>query len=361
MTDPSDPGDTPPSGWSAPGGQWGSPSGGGYSPQPPSEPPGQSPGSYGPPAPTPISAQPGIIPLHPLTMGQIFDGAFKAIRANPMVMFVFAGVLVTISTIIELALSASFFTQYFSLLSLAESDPAALDALAEDDLLGMFAGSLAPVLLGMVFSLIISTILSGVLTFAVSQAVLGFKPTVSQVWHQVKGQILPLFGLVILITVLMAVVPVALVFITALFIFADSFGLMIIFGLLTLVGSLVWVLFVMTATVLSTPVLMLERSGPITALRRGWQLARPFFWRVLGIYLLTMILASIVTSIITFPASMAVMFLPPTGFLIAQGVATIIATTLVTPFVAAAIALLYIDIRIRREGLATELAAAAAQ
>ena len=51
-------------------------------------------GVVGPAAPPPPglswrpqALQPGIIPLRPLGMGEIYDGAFRAVRANPRVMF----------------------------------------------------------------------------------------------------------------------------------------------------------------------------------------------------------------------------------------------------------------------------------
>ena len=388
MTNPPDSGDTGRSDWSAPGGDWGAPGGSGYSPIPdpgahPDQPsgdfaqggppghPGQQPGHYQPGqyqpgqygAPPPesnfIRAQPGIIPLQPLALGQIYDGAFKAMRTNPLVMFVFAGVVVTAMTILQTVLSASFFNDYFSLLEMVEDDPAAFDAQFEGDLVNMFSRSLLPVLLSAVLTFIGSTILNGILTLAVSQAVLGFKPSLGQVWDQAKGQLLRLLGLVFLVAVITAVVPLVFVVITVGIGTTGSVGLTVLFGLITLLVSLGWILFVITATALATPALMLERSGVITGLRRSWQLAKPFFWRVMGIYLLTTLIGVGVSYLIGMPAGFAALFLPPTGMLIVQGISTAIASTLVTPFTAGVLALLYIDIRIRREGLAAELAAAA--
>ena len=403
MTNPPDSGDTGRSDWSAPGGDWGAPGGSGYSRTPdpgahPDQPSGDSsqggpagpgqysqpgqygqqpgqqqpghygqqpgqyqPGQYGTPPPESnfIQAQPGIIPLQPLALGQIYDGAFKAMRTNPLVMFVFAGVVVTAMTILQTVLSASFFNDYFSLLGMVEDDPAAFDAQFEDDLVNMFSRSLLPVLLSSVLTFIGSTILNGILTLAVSQAVLGFKPSLGQVWDQAKGQLLRLLGLVFLVAVITAVVPLVFVVITVGIGTTGSVGLTVLFGLITLLVSLGWILFVITATALATPALMLERSGVITGLRRSWQLAKPFFWRVMGIYLLTTLIGVGVSYLIGMPAGFAALFLPPTGMLIVQGISTAIASTLVTPFTAGVLALLYIDIRIRREGLAAELAAAA--
>src|SRR5699024_11788831 len=102
-------------------------------------------------------------------------------------MSVFAGVVVTAMTILQTVLSASFFSDYFSLLEMVEDDPAAFDAQFEGDLVNMFSRSLLPVLLSAVLTFIGSTILSGILTLAVSQAALGFKPNLGQVWDQAKG------------------------------------------------------------------------------------------------------------------------------------------------------------------------------
>lgn len=360
--------------WTSPGDRWGSPDQGGYG-EPPSPAPGHYPdphlggqphGGHGPGAPgqeppqSHIPAQPGVIPLRPLRLGQIFDGAFKSIRANPMVMFIFAGVIISVATIVELLLSAPFFSGYISILDLLEDDPAVIESMAADDFFGMLTGTVGSMVLGTVLSAIATTILTGVLTFAVSQAVLGYKPTIAQVWDQAKGQVLRLIGLVILIGLLGLAVPTALVILVVLVSQVGSVGFVILVGLVSLLAAIAWFILVSTGTAMATPALMLERCGPITALRRGWVLAKPFFWRVFGIVLLTGIITSVVSSVILMPFTMFAMFLPPMGMLAAQGVGAAIAATIITPFSAAVIALLYIDIRIRREGLATELAAAAA-
>src|SRR4051794_14144311 len=61
-------------------GQWGQPAPPSWgTPPPPSGPPGWAPAGYGRP-PT------GIVPLRPLSVGEILDGAFQAVRANPRTM-----------------------------------------------------------------------------------------------------------------------------------------------------------------------------------------------------------------------------------------------------------------------------------
>ena len=118
---------------------------------------------------------------------------------------------------------------------------------------------------------------------------------------------------------------------------------------------------------LATPALMLERSGIIGALRRGWVLTSGTFWRVFGIYVLTSLLVGVVSGAISGSTSLILQFAGPDPataifspvYLIGTTIAQIVAAALTTPFTAAVIALLYIDVRMRTEGLDLELARAA--
>ncbi|MEK8228082.1 hypothetical protein NKG05_21340 [Oerskovia sp. M15] len=66
---------------------------------------------YGPPAfagmpYVPPASKPGIIPLRPLSLGEIFDGAFGAIRSNPKVMLGMSATVIAVATIVGMALGA---------------------------------------------------------------------------------------------------------------------------------------------------------------------------------------------------------------------------------------------------------------
>jgi hypothetical protein len=333
----------------------------GEAPQVPSygAPEPQAYGQFGAPQPHPMLsvAQPGIIPLRPLTMGEIYDGAFKAIRANPAVMFGLAAAVVAVVAILQGALTWGLTEDLNRFAS--QVDPTTQDV---DELYGTLSASIVPSLAATVVSFVVTTALNGVLIHCISQSVLGRTLPLGELWTLVRPQLLKLIALTLLISLLAAVVAVA-AFVPALAVGLGTgdVGATIGLTLLGLVLAIAALLFVIVATVLATPVLVLERAGVFTALKRSWQLTRHSFWRVAGIYLLTSILVAVVAGIVSAPVGFFGGLVGPTGLTIAQILGTIIASSLTTPFFAGVIALLYIDIRIRREGLDAELAAAAAQ
>jgi len=108
------------------------------------------------------------------------------------------------------------------------------------------------------------------------------------------------------------------------------------------------------------------------ALRRSGVLVRRSWWRIFWILVLTVVIASFVSQVLRIPfvifgggATGLSRLTDPTG----AGTATLVlsyigagvAQTIVAPFTAGVRALLYVDRRMRAEGLDVALAAAAAQ
>jgi hypothetical protein len=115
----------------------------------------------------------------------------------------------------------------------------------------------------------------------------------------------------------------------------------------------------------AAPALLLEQLGVFAALGRSYRLVRGSFWRVLGIGLLTALITSIIRQLFVLPFSLIGALLASTqdanGFvgslveLLISDVGTILAGAVLYPFAAGVSALLYLDLRIRREGLDVEL------
>ncbi len=331
--------------------------------QPPSY--GQQPGSYGqygaqgggmPPAWGP-APQPGIIPLRPLTLGEIYDGAIRSIRTNPAVMFVLSAVLVALATVVQGIATWGFFEELNTLVGM---DPATLEAMDPSSLLATLQSALLGYTISGLVSFLITTILNGLLIHAVSQAVIGRKMSLEEVWSATKGQIPRLLALSLVVSLLLVLVAGLCVGLIALLILTENAVVIGLGVLFLVVVMLVAMLAVITLTVLATPALVLERAKVFTALRRSFLLTKQTFWRVLGIYLLTAILVGILGSIISYPVAMFGQFLGgmTVSYLLTL-VANVISLAVTTPFMAAVTALLYIDVRMRLEALDVELARAA--
>ena len=137
-----------------------------------------------------------------------------------------------------------------------------------------------------------------------------------------------------------------------------AFGAIV--GGLAFAVAAVWV---NTRTLLVTPALMLEGKPFWRTIGRAWRLTRGSFWRLFGIALLVSVLVSVLTQIIAVPFTLIAEAVTGgvTSFwaVVIVSVGKVITLTAATTYQAAVIALLYIDVRMRREALDVELTRAA--
>ncbi|MEU3844985.1 glycerophosphoryl diester phosphodiesterase membrane domain-containing protein [Streptomyces sp. NPDC028635] len=374
----------PPAGhWSAPAGQQ-SP---GQSPPPPppgpgwGTPPPAGPGGYGPPggygygAPghsawgagwggPPPAAKPGVIPLRPLGVGEILDGAVSTMRTYWR-------------TVLGITLSVAVVTEVLAvLLQGLALDTTGADALDDPSAtLSEVTRALGDTMLNSTVIFLISMIgtvtATALLTTVTSRAVLGRPVTIGEAWRDARTQLPRLFGLIGLLILIGAVVvgvgitPGILV---ALGGNADSGAGLAAFGGL---AAFVVVLWLMVRFSLASPALMLEKQGIRKAMGRSAKLVRGTWWRVFGIQLLAAIIANIVAALVVIPFSFIAAAANGGGvsglmegergwtFLIISGIGSVIGSMITFPISAGVTVLLYIDQRIRREALDLELARAA--
>src|ERR687888_282568 len=236
--------------WDAPG--WGAPPGSG-------PPPGYG---YGPPPPKAGSARTGPLPLHPMTFGDILDGAFKLLKANLRTI-----VLVAATFLIPVNLLAGFFQRDllggYSLFRVLQDPSLAADAVGPSN-----------------------------------------------------GQLV---------------------------------GLLFCF-----VGALV----PMTFFLVTTPAVVVEELGPIRAMARSANLLRPRFWPVMGIAVVSGLMASVLANILSTPFTFLALAIGYHWGWILVAVGTILPALLTTPFVSVVATLVYFDARIRNEGFDLQMIAA---
>ena len=310
----------------------------------------------------PQAAQRGIIPLRPLNLGEVFDGAFRAVRANPTVMFGFAavvvGLAVLIGSVIQWGLAGNL-TSSFDDIS-RDLDPTGQAGLG-DSMAGAFAQLATIPLLTLA-----TTVLTGALIVSVSRSVIGAKISVGELWSQSWKRVLflafvfsPVQGLIVLLAWAALLTPVVLLGTNEQYVGAVVLGLL---GVAVLFAATIWF---QTRTMLMPATIVLEGTSIREAIVRGWTLTRGSFWRLFGIYLLTSFIAGLVAQAAALPAALIAGIVAgdasltsPAGIGI-SAIGTVVGSTLTVVFTASVIALLYIDVRMRREGLDIELARAA--
>lgn len=131
---------------------------------------------------------------------------------------------------------------------------------------------------------------------------------------------------------------------------ADLVPLAVVWGILAAIASLALGLVVSALIRLAVPVVVVEHVGAIESLRRSYRLVRPQLLRIIGIVVLTVLLLGIVSSVFG---------VLQVGFTFVGGIVGVIATIVLTtvslmitvPLEANIALLLYVDARIRFEGL----------
>lgn len=322
----------------------------GYAP-PGYPPPGYPPPGYGygpPPAPPPgypaPDIKPGVVPLRPLSLGDIYNGAVGYIRANPKATLGLTAIVVIISQAVALLL------QLGSLSTLGNT------TLSDTDYSGFTGYNWAEVVASLLTGLA-TLVLTGMLTVVVGRAVFGAPITVGEAWQRIRDRILPLLGYIVLVgagavgifaVLTLLVVVAGSANIAAGILVALLVGLPVLIGLLWLAVNLIF-----------APVaIVLERQSVFAAMSRSFALVRGDFWRVLGIWLLTSIVTFIISMALALPFGIvggiigAVQSESTSAAMIAVAIISIGAVfgqIVTTPFSAGVTALLYTDRRIRAE------------
>jgi hypothetical protein len=333
----------------APGSAYGQP---GYGP--PGAGYGAPPGGWAPP---PQAPKPGVIPLRPIAVGEILDGAFTSIRRNPRATLGIAAVVLTISAVITTSLEVL-------LLSQLGVNTGTDQTLTSAQLAGMLAVVIPSGLTALVVAFIVQILLTGMLTAVIGRSVLGDRITAGQAWRVALPR-LPALLLATLLTGLALIGPWAglAAVLIVLAVAGAPGGLIAAAAVLGVIASGVLDVWFWTMFSMSAAAVVLERQGPARALGRSWRLVRRSFWRVFGILLLAGIIVLVASSVLRLPftvisaafssgsAPLAQAIQPSVASLLIGAVGGIIAGAITQPISAGVTVLLYVDLRMRREGL----------
>lgn len=296
-----------------------------YRPYQPYQPPGQwgQPGwGYGYQQPKVGTAATGPLPLHPMNLGDIVDGAFRLYRAN-------FKTIVTIVAVVSgpVQLLAAFARRnefggnsIFTIFSnpSAAQDNGTSNTSATTSLFVAFLG------------LFILPYAAGAISRVVSASYLGSAERPGQALRAAGRRFISLLVAWVLIHVLEVV----------------AFVLIILPGLI-----------VMSLSVCVAPAIVLEGLGAMAGIRRSWSLNRHRMWRVMGISLLTGLLVSIIGGIVSEPFALAGLAIGLHWGWILLFIGNLTASLVTVSLTAIIATLIYFDGRIRYEGMDLQILA----
>lgn len=251
----------------------------------------------------------GCVPLRPLGLADILDGTFRVIRRNPAATLGVSAVL----AVIRVAATAGVQLGTYRLLDTVQLE----------------------LLTTLVIGTAVGAVLTGMLTLVVTQDVLGIRITGREVLTRLRGRVWALLGLAVTIALLEAL------------------------GLFLVVGVWLWGLWAV-----AVPAMMVERTSIRGSLARSRLLVSGLWWRVWGIRALGFLLAGLLGLLVTVPFALLAAAVGDTSFsltdtssglsvavVLIMSAGSVVSTTLTAPILAGVDALLYIDLRVRREGL----------
>jgi hypothetical protein len=310
--------------------------------------------------PEPLQA---AVDLRPLGLGELLDRAFTLYRNN---FFLFCGIMALPETLIilgTLVLTMMTRNTLTPLMVAPQSPPADPQQVLAN--MGSFFGLL------LIFYLIYGLIYVAAVcatTFAVSAVYLGKPSTIRDAYRKIRGRIgavvafcflmfLILMGMWIAVSIVTAIAAVAVG--SALSFVSPALGAVV--TVLVLLGAVVLFVWLMMRFALAMPVLLLENRGAVDSLARSGSLTKGHRGRVfLGIVVMFAIALGINTAIVlptTIPALLITFrhSFMPAWLVILQSLSAGIAGTLTGPLISMALALIYYDVRVRKEAFDLEV------
>ena len=312
--------------------------------------------------------KPGLVPLRPLDLGTILGASFRVLRRNPKPTFG-AALLIQGSVYLLLILVVAGVT--FNAVSRVNSSSSQnTDQITAGATGLIIVASIIPALL----AVIASAVLQGIIVLEVSRGAVGEKLTLRALWTKARGRIGALIGWAALLVLTVTVVLGAIVLIIVMLAVSLGTGGIIaavLIGFLASFSLVVAFVWLSTKLALVPSVLMIERLSIRDSVARSWSLTRGYFWRTFGITLLVAAIIGFVSQVASIPLSIVTQFatvlFDPQGqkgsgvtvlLVVVSLLAVVIAVVIqsITSVVqSATTGLIYLDLRIRKEGLDLEL------
>jgi MFS family permease len=295
----------------------------------------------------------GPLPLHPMTLPDIIDGAFKLLRANARTVLTITAVFVVPIQVLSAFLQRGLFGGR----SIGDfiSDP----SVGSDGRTGTGTDALATVVAFAVTVLVLPFV-AGAVSRVVAASYLGDEVSVGEALRAAGRRWWSLVSSWVLVHLFEALVWIAAVAVAIALAVGGAHGWVPIL-LLVLLGlaGIPWAVVAMAWCVAVAPAIVVEDLGPIAGMRRSIRLLRPRTWSTVAIALVGGFLASILGQVLgVIPQSIGLGIGGDRGGWVLLAIGGVLTSLVTTPLVAISSTLVYFDGRIRREGFDLEVMAA---
>ncbi|HEY7146681.1 MAG TPA: glycerophosphoryl diester phosphodiesterase membrane domain-containing protein [Streptosporangiaceae bacterium] len=336
-------------------------------------PPGYGPPGYGSPygqgtlRPAP---KPGVVALRPLTAGEILNGAFSSLRENPAATLGLSAIVLACYGVIS-TIAVLFIRAQVGEITLPASGQNLSDAQIHHIEFQIFAIAV-PTLLGVaLLQFLVELLLTGLLTTVIGRGVLGRRVSMGEAWRTGRSRLPAVFGAWLLTWLILVGLTIAWVILVAILAAAGAGGFAAFVAVVGGIAAFCLAVWFLVRFSLAVPVVMLEGAGPAGALARSWRLVRRSFWRVFGILLMGLLIVGLSGLVLEIPFNLIARVGGGSGQLfgligdstpvavIIAAIGSVVAATVTRPVSAGISVLLYVDLRMRKEGLDLALRTAA--
>ena len=280
--------------------------------------------------------------MEPMTVGDILDGMFRLLVANWRVYLIALGVIVIPFNAISGWLTAESSGGFQFWVDMVRDPMMAAPAPGTEPSSAVGAGFFV---LQLVSFLVVTPITWGLATHLAAEAYAGASPTVGGVWRATLRRFWAILGLLVLLTLMFIAGMLVIGLVVGVLAAAAPPAAVIVVAILAVCAA-IWVAVKVS---LAVPALVVERVGAGRALGRSWSLVRGRFWRILGTWLLIIIILAVLSLVLIAGFAMLGGLTGVVGAVVAGVIGSFIVGMLTTPLMFNALTLLYFDSRIRGE------------
>ncbi len=290
--------------------------------------------------------------LRPLGVGDIVDRVFALYRANPLMFLAVAAVPYLVLILMIAALGVVFGGSVLALSGpLADVSEGRVPDLSGPVMGAAIVTAVTLAIAAAILAIVILSAQSAGLVAATSALYLRRPVTAGEAFREGLRAAPRIIGASLLVFLIVVVLWVAIAVVLVL----ANQTLLVVIGILF---GLVATVYVFASTLVAPVVATLERAGPMTALRRSWWLSDGSRWRIIGLQLLLLVLNAVIGALLS-AVFLGSLISDVTVRTIVQNLANLVTNVAWAPVQWGTFAVLYYDLRVRREAFDLQIAAEA--